>query len=98
MVEKPAGLLTVATECENADTLFARLNAYLSGRNSARPECGVVVHRLDQETSGLVLFAKSESVKRWLQDAWPTVEKIYYSLWSEGSPTTCARHGQQLLE
>ena len=39
VVEKPAGLLTVATECENADTLFARLNAYLSGRNSARPEC-----------------------------------------------------------
>jgi len=77
VVDKPSGLLTVATDRENADTLYARLNAYLHGRNSARPERALVMHRLDQETSGLVLFAKSESVKRLLQDAWPRVEKIY---------------------
>lgn len=77
VVDKPAGLLTVATDRENADTLYARLNAYLRGRSSTRPERALVTHRLDQETSGLVLFAKSESVKRLLQDAWPTVEKIY---------------------
>jgi 23S rRNA pseudouridine1911/1915/1917 synthase len=77
VVDKPSGLLTVATDRENADTLYSRLNAYLRGRNSARPERALVTHRLDQETSGLVLFAKSESVKRLLQDAWPTVEKIY---------------------
>ena len=77
VVDKPSGLLTVATDRENADTLYARLNAYLRDRNSARPERALVTHRLDQETSGLVLFAKSESVKRLLQDAWPTVEKIY---------------------
>ncbi len=77
VVDKPSGLLTVATDRENADTLYARLNAYLRGRNSARPERALVAHRLDQETSGLVLFAKNESVKLLLQDAWPTVEKIY---------------------
>jgi 23S rRNA pseudouridine1911/1915/1917 synthase len=77
VVDKPSGLLTVATDRENADTLYARLNAYLRGRNSAGPERALVTHRLDQETSGLVLFAKSESVKRLLQDAWPRVEKIY---------------------
>ena len=45
-----------------------------------------MTHRLDQETSGLVLFAKSESVKRLLQDAWPSVEKIYCAV-VRGQPT-----------
>ncbi len=86
VVNKPAGLLTVATDRENADTLYVRLNAYLRGRNSARPERALVAHRIDRETSGLVLFAKSESVKRLLQDAWPTVEKIYHAV-VRGRPT-----------
>ena len=38
VVDKPSGLLTVATDRENADTLYVRLNAFLRGRNSARPE------------------------------------------------------------
>lgn len=85
VVDKPSGLLSVATDRENADTLYVRLNEYLRGRDPARPERALVVHRLDQETSGLVLFAKSESVKRLLQDAWPTVEKIYCAV-VEGRP------------
>jgi 23S rRNA pseudouridine1911/1915/1917 synthase len=80
VVDKPHGLLTVATNRENADTLYFRLNEFLRGRNSAQPAHAFVVHRIDRETSGLVLFAKSESVKRLLQEAWPTVEKIYYAV------------------
>jgi len=80
VVDKPSGLLTVATDHENADTLFARLNEYLRDRNSSRSARAFVVHRLDQETSGLVLFAMSDPVKRLLQDAWPTVEKIYWAV------------------
>ena len=91
-VDKPAGLLTVATDDEKLDTLFVRLNDYLQERraggkrSSARwmattaGERAVVVHRLDRETSGLVLFAKSEEVKRQLQAAWPTVEKTYLAV------------------
>jgi len=79
-VDKPSGLLTVANDREHADTLDVRLNSYLRGRNAATPDCALVTHRLDQETSGLVLFAKNQSVKRLLQDAWPTVEKIYYAV------------------
>lgn len=80
VVDKPTGLLTVATDCEHADTLHARLNEFLRGRNSRRRERAWVVHRLDRETSGLVLFAKSESVKCQLQAAWPTVEKSYLAV------------------
>lgn len=79
-VDKPAGLLTVATDEEKLDTLFVYLNEYLQERTRDVPARAVVVHRLDRETSGLVLFAKSESVKRLLQAAWPTVEKTYLAV------------------
>ena len=39
-----------------------------------------MVHRLDRETSGLVLFAKSAEAQRALQAAWPDVEKIYLAI------------------
>ncbi|MBX9790678.1 MAG: RluA family pseudouridine synthase [Pirellulales bacterium] len=77
-VDKPAGLLTVATGHESTDTLYVRLNEYLSGRNAGHR--AHVVHRIDRETSGLVLFAKNESVKRLLQAGWAKVEKRYYAV------------------
>jgi 23S rRNA pseudouridine1911/1915/1917 synthase len=80
VVDKPAGLLTVASDRENTDTLFVRLNAYLQGRNPAQPERALVVHRIDRETSGLVVFAKSEAVKRQLQDNWAASEKVYWAI------------------
>jgi 23S rRNA pseudouridine1911/1915/1917 synthase len=80
VLDKPAGLLTVATASEKTDTLYCRLNEYLHGRDPANSGRAFVVHRLDQETSGLVLFAKSEPIQRRLRDAWPEVEKIYQAV------------------
>jgi 23S rRNA pseudouridine1911/1915/1917 synthase len=40
----------------------------------------LVVHRLDRETSGLVVFAKSVEIQNLLQAAWPTVEKVYLAI------------------
>lgn len=79
VIEKPVGLLTVATDTEKTDTLFVRLNDFLRGRdgNSAR---ALVVHRLDRDTSGLVVFAKTAEAKERLQAAWPSVEKIYAAI------------------
>ena len=85
VVEKPAGLLTVATDREKTDTLYVRLNKYLELRDASRATRVFVVHRLDQETSGLVLFAKDERAKGLLQEAWPTVEKTYWAI-VEGRP------------
>jgi 23S rRNA pseudouridine1911/1915/1917 synthase len=90
VVDKPVGLLTVATAREKIDTLYVRLNDYLRGRDSSRAVRAHVVHRLDQETSGLVLFGKSEPIKRQLQEAWASVEKLYLAV-VEGEPT--ADHG-----
>jgi 23S rRNA pseudouridine1911/1915/1917 synthase len=80
VVDKPSGLLTVATDRENVDTLFVLLKAYLHDRSPTRPERALVTHRLDKDTSGLVMFAKTEAVKRLLQDVWPTVEKVYCAI------------------
>jgi 23S rRNA pseudouridine1911/1915/1917 synthase len=77
VIDKPAGLLTVATAAEKTDTAFARLNAHMAARELGRP---FVVHRLDRETSGLLLFARSAQVRDRLQKNWPTVTKIYLAV------------------
>ena len=85
VLDKPAGLLTVATDREKTDTLYVRLNDFLRGRAGKRRERALVVHRLDQDTSGLVLFAKTEEIRDKLQAAWATVEKTYWAI-VEGHP------------
>lgn len=81
-IDKPAGLLSVATEGEKADTAFARLNAYLTARRAGRP---FVVHRLDRETSGLLLFARRAAVRDRLQTGWDRAAKTYLAV-VEGKP------------
>lgn len=53
-IEKPTGMLSVSTAFETGDTVFALLKAKF------RPRPVYVVHRLDQDTSGVMLFALSE--------------------------------------
>jgi 23S rRNA pseudouridine1911/1915/1917 synthase len=72
ILDKPPGLLTVATASERADTAFARLNAHLTRAGQGRP---FVVHRLDRETSGLLLFARSAAVRDRLRARWGEVTK-----------------------
>lgn len=84
-VDKPSGLLTVATDDNKTDTLFARLRAFLTERDGSRAAHPHVVHRLDRETSGLVLFAKSAELKQTLQASWPEVRKTYWAV-VEGRP------------
>jgi len=66
VVDKPAGLLTMGTESEKSNTLYALLRAYLN--NKKPPEKVFIVHRLDREVSGLVVFAKTFEAKERLQD------------------------------
>jgi 23S rRNA pseudouridine1911/1915/1917 synthase len=82
VIDKPAGLLTVATDSEKLDTAFARLNAHMTARRTGRP---FVVHRLDCETSGLLLFAKSAETRDLLQANWEAVTKTYLAV-VEGTP------------
>jgi 23S rRNA pseudouridine1911/1915/1917 synthase len=80
VVDKQPGLLSMATERERERTAYRLLWDYLAAqRPRARP---FIVHRLDRETSGLLVFAKSEATKRSLQAQFEarTVERVYVAL------------------
>ena len=66
VVDKPAGLLTMATNTEKTKTAYAALRAYLNRKKP--PEKLFIVHRLDREASGLLAFAKTTEAKDGLQD------------------------------
>ncbi len=80
VVDKPAGLLTVATEREKAKTAQSILTEYIRigcGRSRKRVS---VVHRLDRDTSGVLIFAKSEEAMLRLKNAWKETEKKYLAV------------------
>lgn len=83
VIEKPPGLLTIATDRGEKQTAYAKLNAYLKGRG--QNERIFVVHRLDRDTSGLLVFAKTPGAKRFLQENWDGAEKKYLAV-VEGLP------------
>jgi 23S rRNA pseudouridine1911/1915/1917 synthase len=85
VINKPSGLLTIATENEKRETAYYLLNAYFKERNPTRPDRIFIVQRLDRETSGLIVFAKNETTKKKLQDDWEHAEKKYYAV-VEGLP------------
>src|SRR5437867_853968 len=66
VVDKPAGLLTIATETERERTLYAALRARASAKKP--PQKIFIVHRLDREASGLLVFAKTIEAKEKLQE------------------------------
>lgn len=71
VVNKPSGMLTVSTEKEKNRTLYHFVRQYIKEQNKNQKI--FIVHRLDRETSGLVLFAKSEDLKRKLQENWELI-------------------------
>jgi len=85
VVEKPAGLLSVATDKLEKDTLHSRCVDYVK-RESNRA-WSHIVHRLDRDTSGVMVFAKNKDVKEILQTqfAQRDVGRMYHAL-VEGSP------------
>jgi 23S rRNA pseudouridine1911/1915/1917 synthase len=82
--EKPPGLLSVSTERENSNTFYRMINEYLRLRSHGK-ERVFIVHRLDREASGIMLFAKSQAVQEMLQRQWAETEKRYYAV-VEGHP------------
>ncbi len=79
VVLKANGLLTVATERERENTAQAYLNAYLGARREERIH---VVHRLDRETSGVLVFAKNFHARERLKEQFAahTVDRLYVAV------------------
>ncbi|GEP46457.1 pseudouridine synthase [Brevifollis gellanilyticus] len=85
VIHKPEGLLTMATEKEKVRTAYSFLTTYRRDSNYSGAARVWIVHRLDRETSGVLLFAKTEEVKETLQSEWQSYEKRYLAL-VEGAP------------
>jgi len=85
VVNKQAGLLSVATNKMEPDTLHSRVVNYLKSLNEK--SWAFIVHRLDRETSGVMIFAKHKRHKEYLQEQFARreVHRIYHAL-VEGKP------------
>ena len=80
VIEKEAGMLSIATDKGFDITAHNQLMGYVKQNH---PKNRIyVVHRLDKETSGVMLFAKSEKIKKTLQENWKetVVERMYTAL------------------
>ena len=81
VVNKQPGLLTVAaTPGSSETTAFSILRAYVKKQNA---RAGIyVVHRLDRETSGLLVFARSEELQHYMREYWRELvtERTYIAL------------------
>jgi RluA family pseudouridine synthase len=80
VVDKPPGLLTVGTDKEKSRTAYFILTNYVRrGRPRSRGRV-FIVHRLDRDTSGILIFAKTEQAKLRLQGQWNETEKKYLAV------------------
>jgi 23S rRNA pseudouridine1911/1915/1917 synthase len=77
VIDKPENLLSIASEAEQEKTAYFQLTDYLRRGQEKGRERVWIVHRLDRETSGLMVFAKTEEVKYRLQGGWDQFEKRY---------------------
>jgi tRNA pseudouridine32 synthase/23S rRNA pseudouridine746 synthase/23S rRNA pseudouridine1911/1915/1917 synthase len=80
VVDKPAGLLTIGTDTDKEHTAYFILMDYVRKGQAKSRKRVWIVHRLDRETSGVLVFAKSEEAKRRLQDRWEETEKKYLAV------------------
>ena len=80
VVDKPAGLLTIATTKEKENTLYRIVSEYVK---TVHPKNKIyIVNRIDKDTSGLVVFAKDKKTKALLQEEWNTlvIEREYLAI------------------
>lgn len=76
VIDKPSGLLSVATDYEKGKTAHGMLKDYY------RPKRVFVVHRLDQDTSGVMLFALTEEARDQLKAIFEehAIERVYFAI------------------
>ena len=78
IVNKPSGLLTIGTNKEKDNTLYRKVSDYVKKQHKSNKI--FIVHRLDKDTSGIILFAKQEEIKRKLQYNWDKTTRKYIAL------------------
>ncbi len=80
VIDKHAGILSVASESERDHTAYSFLSKHV--KRGGPDKKIFIVHRLDKETSGLMVFAKSQEVQHIMQDNWRDVlvERAYIAI------------------
>ena len=79
-MDKESGLLTVSNSKDRENTAYFKLTDYVRKGNKKSNNRIFIVHRLDRDTSGVIVFAKNEKVKRTLQDQWSAFRKTYLAV------------------
>lgn len=78
IVNKNAGMLTISTDKEWEHTLYHELLTFQKQKNKNNKI--FIIHRLDKDTSGIVMFAKNERIKKVMQNNWDMVKRDYVAL------------------
>ena len=80
VINKPYGLLSIATEKEKEYTLYHFVSSYLKTKNKNNKV--YIIHRLDKDTSGVVMFAKNLKTKNLFQNNWDELirNRCYYAV------------------
>ena len=80
VVDKISGLLTIGTDRIKQNTAHYLLNNYVRKGVDKSKNRVYIVHRLDRDTSGVLVFAKTETSKSYLQGEWQKFTKKYYAV------------------
>lgn len=75
VVNKPCKMLTIS-DGKTLNTLYSMARCYVKKQHKSNKI--FIVHRLDKDTSGVIVFAKNERVKKYLQDNWNDITKREY--------------------
>ena len=80
VINKPSGLLTIPSDNEKGRTAYRMVNDYVQQKDKHNRV--FVVHRLDEDTSGVLMFAKNPKIKDILQKNWNDIvlERGYYAI------------------
>jgi 23S rRNA pseudouridine1911/1915/1917 synthase len=103
VIEKSAGLLSVATAKEIEETAFSILKNYVK-KSRYHAEL-YIVHRLDRDTSGIMMFAKTKEIQQKLQENWDNAvtKRIYYAVVegrvknAAGEIVSCLKENKSLM-
>lgn len=79
-INKPSGLLSIASDREKGRTAYRMVNDYVQQKDKHNRI--YVVHRLDEDTSGVLVFAKNPETKDLLQKNWNDIVRVrgYYAI------------------
>jgi 23S rRNA pseudouridine1911/1915/1917 synthase len=80
VINKPCGLLSIASDKESGETAYRIMTDYVRSKNALARL--FIVHRIDKETSGVMLFAKNKEVQERLQNLWNDIVTLrgYYAV------------------